>query len=435
MESVWTNLDSRLRFPSLKKDINTQVLVIGGGMAGVLCAKKLSEAGISVVLLEANQIGSGITAKTTAVLTAQHDFLYQDMIKQFDEVTARAYLQANLAAVREFRRLSQGIACDFQDMPSVQFTAAQPERLRQEALTVNRLGYAAQFGETAPLNVPAAGAVTYPDMAQFHPLKFLMDMAKDLQIYENSRVLDLSGTTAILEHCQVQAQQVVVATHFPFINRRGMYFMKLYQSRSYVLALENAPDPGATMAELEGGGLYFRPYGDLLLMGGGDHRTGKKGGGFAYLQDRAKRYFPQASIRYRWANQDCMSLDGLPYVGKYSPNMPDVYVATGFNAWGMTNSLVAANLLTDMICGKNNPLAQMLRPDRSMLHKQLACNMGATLTDFAIPTVKRCPHMGCALRWNSAEHSWDCPCHGSRFTETGTLLDTPAQKDANIEKE
>ena len=256
-----------------------------------------------------------------------------------------------------------------------------------------------------------------------------MCAAQGLEIYEKSRVLDLDGTTAQLEYGSVQAQQVVVATHFPFINRRGFYFVKLYQSRSYVLALENAPDPGATMAELEGQGMYFRRYGDLLLLGGGDHRTGKKGGGFSYLRDYVVTHFPRAREKFAWANQDCMSLDGLPYVGAYSPNMPGVYVTTGFNAWGMTNSMAAAQVIKDQICGRENPLSQALRPNRSVLHGQLFCNLGATAADFAIPTIKRCPHMGCALRWNPVEHSWDCPCHGSRFDARGKLLDNPATAD------
>lgn len=432
MESVWQDTQNPIRFPSLKKNIKTQVLVIGGGMAGVLCARKLQEAGKSVVLLEADRIGSGITARTTAVLTAQHDFLYQDMVERFGEQTARAYLWGNLDAVEEFRRLSGKIDCDFVSLPSIQYTAKEQSRLELETQVVNRLGFPAQFQEATPLGIPSAGAVIYPDMGQFHPLKFLYGAAKDLHIYEKSRVLQLDGTTARTEHGMVTAEQVIVATHFPFINRHGLYFMKLYQSRSYVIALENAPKLEATMAELDGDGIYFRPYGDLLLIGGGDHRTGKKGGGFSYLRDHIALYFPQAKERYAWANQDCMSLDGLPYVGQYSPNMPGVYVAAGFNAWGMTNAMVAANVLRDLITGEENPLIHGLRPDRTMLRKQLFCNLGATLADFAIPTVKRCPHLGCALKWNAQEHSWDCPCHGSRFTESGKLIDTPAQKNADV---
>ena len=432
MESIWQLARRQIRYPVLKGNKHTQVLVIGGGMAGILCARKLQEAGKDVILVEAARIGSGITARTTAVLTAQHDFLYQDMAKSFGQAAARAYLHANLDAVEGFRKLSKKIPCDFEDKPSIQFTAQEPERLRREAETVNSLGFAARFTENVPLPIEASAAVEYPGMAQFHPLKFLTGAAQPLEIYEQSPVKQLDGTTAQLEHGTIQAEQVVVATHFPFIDRRGWYFMKLYQSRSYVIAFENAPDPGATMAELAGQGIYFRRYGDLLLVGGGDHRTGKKGGGFSYLRDYVQCHFPRAREKYAWANQDCMSLDGLPYVGAYSPNMPGVYVATGFNAWGMTNAMVASEVIKDQICGRENALTQLLRPDRSVLHRQLFCNLGATLTDFAIPTVRRCPHLGCALRWNPREHSWDCPCHGSRFTEEGKLLDTPAQKDANV---
>lgn len=431
MESVWQLNNKQHHYPALEADIRTQVLVIGGGMAGILCAKKLTEAGKDVVLLEAGRIGCGITARTTAVLTAQHDLLYTDMVKIFGKSGARAYLHANLEAIKEFRKLAKEIPCDFEDKPSVQFTQSDPSRLEWEVETVKSLGFSPYMTDV-PWFLDATAAVEYPQMAQFHPLKFLSGVAKKLQIYENSPVRYLDGTTAHLEQGTVAAEQVIVATHFPFINRHGLYFMKLYQNRSYVLALENAPDPGATVAELEGQGIYLRTYGDLLILGGGDHRTGKKGGGFDFLRDYARTHFPKAREKYAWANQDCMSLDGLPYVGAYSPNTPGVYVATGFNAWGMTNSMVAAGVLTDLICGKENALSQLLRPDRSVFRKQLLCNLGATVADFAIPTVKRCPHLGCALRWNPQEHSWDCPCHGSRFSQDGKLLDTPAQKDADI---
>lgn len=432
MDSVWQQKLSDRPRKHLRGNKRTEVLVIGGGMAGVLCAKALQDAGKDVILTEARQIGCGITARTTAVLTAQHDFLYQDMAATFGIQTAAAYLHANLDAVWQFRDLAKQISCDFEDTPSVQFTVREPGRLKKEIPLLKELGFEAKWHSTTPLPIPVAGAVEYPNMGQFHPIKFIKGAANNLEIYENSRVLQLCGTTARLKYGTVKADKVVVATHFPFINRAGLYFMKLYQNRSYVLALENAPKIPVTLAELAGQGIYFRPYGDLLLVGGGDHRTGKKGGGYEYLKAYAKQYFPDSPIKYAWANQDCMSLDGLPYVGRYSPHMPDVYVATGFNAWGMTNSMVAANLIRDLITGTENPLASVLRPNRSILRKQLFCNLAETVADFAIPTVKRCPHLGCALRWNPQEHSWDCPCHGSRFEKDGRLLDTPAQKDASV---
>lgn len=431
MDSVWMSEKGR-QYPALTGNKRTQVLVIGGGMAGILCAWQLQQAGKEVLLLEANQIGSGITAKTTAVLTAQHDYLYQDMVKDFGVETAGAYLKANLKAVDMFQELSQKIPCDFENKSSVQFATGSKKRLLREASVVNNLGFHARFLKKLEFPEDATCAVEYPNMAQFHPLKFLHGLAENLQIYENSRVLDIKGTRAILRQGEVNAEQIIVATHFPFINRHGLYFMKLYQNRSYVLALENAPDPGVTLAELAGQGIYMRRYNDLLLVGGGDHRTGKTKDGFSFLQNYVQMRFPRSRVRYAWANQDCMSLDGLPYVGRYNPGAPNVYVATGFNAWGMTNSMVAANVLTDQILGRDNLLSYPLRPNRSMLHKQLLSNLGTTASDYVSLTTKRCPHMGCALKWNPWEHSWDCPCHGSRFDADGTLLDTPAQKDADI---
>ncbi|MBR7122442.1 MAG: FAD-dependent oxidoreductase [Oscillospiraceae bacterium] len=432
MQSVWQDTKRKRRYPIYQGQKRTQVLVIGGGMAGILCAYNLQKQGKQVLLVEAERIGGGITGKTTAVLTAQHDFLYTDMAEKFGKETAQAYLRGNLAAVREFSELSLQYPCDYEEIPSVQFTVTDTDRLKAEVQTVKELGFSAEYMENPRLPVAAAAAVKYPAMAQFHPLKFIYGIAEELEIYEQSRVLQLEGTTALLEGGTICAEQVVVTTHFPFINRYGWYFTKLYQNRSYVLALENAPNPGATLAELEGQGIYMRPYGDLLLLGGGDHRTGKNGGGFDFLRDYAKKHFPEAKEKYAWANQDCMSLDGLPYVGAYSPNLPDVYVAAGFNAWGMTNSMVSAKIITDQILGRSNPLSKAFQPNRSVVHKQLFSNLGTTLADYVSPTVKRCPHLGCALKWNKLEHSWDCPCHGSRFDEDGALLDTPAQKDANI---
>lgn len=286
MKSVWQENNRHFEFPELSGTVYTDILVIGGGMAGILCAWKLQQAGMDAIVLEAEQVGSGITARTTAVLTAQHDFLYQDMMQSFGVSTAKAYLDANLEAVKAFRELSGEFPCDFEDRDSIQYTVADPCLLRREARIVKDLGFPAEFIKEIPLPIKAAGAVVYPDMAQFHPLKFLTGMAKQLRIYENSRVLQMKGTTAKLQKGSIHAKRVIVATHFPFIDRYGLYFMKLYQNRSYVLALENAPDPGATLAELEGKGIYFRSYRDLLLVGGGDHRTGKKGGGFQSMSLR-----------------------------------------------------------------------------------------------------------------------------------------------------
>ena len=179
-------------------------------------------------------------------------------------------------------------------------------------------------------------------------------------------------------------------------------------------------------------GLSFRGYGDLLILGGGGHRTGKKGGAWQELEEFAHEHYPGSRVKYRWAAQDCMSLDGVPYVGSYSNRTQGLYTATGFNKWGMTGSMVAARLLTDLITGTANPYERLFSPSRSILHPQLAINGAEAVANLLTPTRKRCPHLGCALKWNPQEHSWDCPCHGSRFSENGDLLDGPATD--NIKK-
>ena len=172
--------------------------------------------------------------------------------------------------------------------------------------------------------------------------------------------------------------------------------------------------------------MSFRNYKNLLLIGGGDHRTGKKGGGWQEMRDFAHRHYPQAEEQYHWATQDCMSLDGVPYIGPYSASTTDLYVATGFNKWGMTTSMVSAMILSDLVQGKKNPYEEVFSPSRSILHPQLKVNGFEAVVNLLTPTTKRCPHLGCALKWNSIEHTWDCPCHGSRFTEDGKLIDNPA---------
>ena len=195
MQSVWQKGNFCKKFPEVTKDLKTDILVIGGGMAGILCAHKLQEAGREVVLVEAERIGSGVTARTTAVLTAQHDFLYQDIAKRFDINTARAYLHANLNAVQSFRQMAKGISCDFEDMPSIQFAAGQRKKLHEEMRFVNTLGFPANYCTQVAIPELSAHGVVYPGMAQFHPLKFIGALSEKLKIYENCRVLDIDGTT------------------------------------------------------------------------------------------------------------------------------------------------------------------------------------------------------------------------------------------------
>ena len=205
--------------------------------------------------------------------------------------------------------------------------------------------------------------------------------------------------------------------------------MKLYQERSYVIALENGEQINGMYVDEAQKGMSFRNYKNYLLVGGGDHRTGKDGGNYREIRTFAKIHYPSSPEKYHWATQDCMSLDGVAYIGRYSPKIPNVLVATGFNKWGMTTSMVAAEILSDMVTGKKNDFEELYNPSRSIIAPQLAVNLFESTVGLLTPSTKRCPHLGCALKWNSAEHTWDCPCHGSRFKENGQIIENPATND------
>lgn len=426
MQSIWEENMQKPAFPTLKKDISTNVLIIGGGISGILCAYMLQQAGADYVLAEADRICSGITKNTTAKITSQHGLIYHTILKKCGTEYAKLYLQANEKAVRKFKKLSKNIDCDFVECDSFVYSLDDSQKIQKELAALSRIGYSAKYYEQLDVPFPIAGAVCFPNQAQFHPLKFLYGISKDLNIFEQTKIRELVGLTAITDKGKINARKIIVTTHFPSLNKHGLYPLKLYQHRSYVIALENAQKIAGMYVDASIKGLSFRNYKDLLLLGGGSHRTGKQGGAWRELTNFARQYYPKATVKYQWATQDCMSLDHLPYIGPYSQNTEGLFVATGFNKWGMTTSMLAASILSDMVQGKSNPYTTIFSPSRSIFQPQLAINGVESVMNLLTPSAKRCPHLGCALKWNEVEHTWDCPCHGSRFTAEGKLIDNPA---------
>ena len=475
MESIWTQTVHMPSFPSLEGHREADVAIIGGGLAGILTADALRQAGAEVVVLEANRICSGQTAGTTAKLTAQHGLKYHQLIETLGFDAASQYAAANLKAVEHLRTLVQtrSIDCAFRDCTAFLYAVEAPGPLQDEYDACCQLGMDVFLTRNTELPF-SAQALGLRQQAHFHPLKLLAALAQNLTIFEHSRVLEVEGHTLRTNLGTVTAQTILFTCHYPFLNVPGYYFLRQHQERSYVLALEGITPFQDYYLGIDGEMLSFRPYGNVLLLGGSGHRTGENRQGHNYeeLAKAAKRYFPQSNISIRWSAQDCIPMDGVPYIGQYAESRPDWLVATGFQKWGMTSSVVASMVLSDLAQGRE-PMreASVFSPHRF--------HMGASvkqLTDDTVHAVRglgrrllepsristedlpighggvvevdgeklgvyrderdqlfaisvKCPHLGCQLEWNPAEKSWDCPCHGSRFDIHGTLLNGPANSD------
>lgn len=431
MQSVWFENINKPEFDSLDGNCETDVLIIGGGLAGILCAYMLEQKGVDYLLIEADRICSGVTAYTTAKVTAQHGLIYDKIISKYGLEYAREYYNLNSNAVNIYRELCKKYDCNFETKSAYVYSLEENEDIENEIEAYRAIGIPFDVVTQTPLPLDIYKAIRLDDQGQINPLEILFKFSESLNIREKTKLINLDDTSAETDFGKIKYKRAVFTTHFPILNKHGLFSLKMYQDRSYVIALENAQDVDGMYIDASGKGLSFRNYGKLLLLGGGSHRTGKKGGSYTELLQFTKTHYPEATVKTQYATQDCMTLDSMPYIGQYSKNTPNLFVATGFNKWGFTSAMVAAELLCDMLTNENftDESDQIFSPSRSIFHPQLAVNIFESFIGLISPTVPRCPHLGCALKYNKAEHSWDCPCHGSRFTEDGKLINNPATDD------
>ena len=428
MKSVWNNDIKRLKSDSLCGDEKTDVLIIGGGMCGLLCAYMLKNAGVDCILVEQDKILSGVTNRTTAKITFQHGLIYDKILNRYGSEKASLYYQSQKKALEKYKELAIKDD-DLEECASLVYSLNNNAIIEKELDALHKIGCSAKYTKNTELPFKIAGAVKVDNQSRFNPLKFACRLADGLKIYENTKITELKPNAAVTMRGTIFAKNIIIATHFPIINKHGSYFLNMYQDRSYVIAYKNAGNFNDMYVDEASGGMSFRSYGKLSLIGGGGHRTGTKSKGWTDIEEFAKKYYPDADEVCRWATQDCMTLDGIPYIGAYSKSTSALYAATGFNKWGMTSSMVAALLLTDIICGRKSEYEDLYSPSRTILHPQLAVNMIEAAKGLLTPKTPRCPHLGCALKYNKYEHSWDCSCHGSRFDENGKVLNNPATDD------
>ncbi|MHC1685918.1 MAG: FAD-dependent oxidoreductase [Clostridiaceae bacterium] len=487
-KSYWLDSTYETNYPTLDKDTEVDVAIIGGGITGITTAYLLKNQGFKVAIIEADRISQGTTGHTTSFVTSQHDIIYSNLIKQMGFKKAKQYADANEGAIDFIEDLVRkfNIDCDFYRLPAYIYTTDEKyiSDLKDEADAAKRLGIQASYVENLDLPLPVKGALRFDNQAQFHPRKYLLKIAENIpgdgsEIYEHSHVVDVTidnlFTLVTDTGFKVKASKVVLASHFPFFDGLGLYFAKLRPERSYVITAKIKNQlPSGTFVDGGDSSWYFRMQdyrdGQMLIVGGQDHKTAHGGDmkqHYVNLKKFAEETFDIEEFLYLWSTQDYITLDDIPYVGKLTAKSENIYVATGYGEWGMTNGTAAANIITDLIVKNESPYQEVYDPSRDISTKGIK-NVVKENLDVAKELIKgklqfgshnlnlkndegkvvsihgerygaykdkdgnlhlvdiTCTHLGCELKWNSAERSWDCPCHGSRFTFEGDIIEGPA---------
>ena len=419
-------------FPTLREDVTCDVLVIGGGICGILCAYYLKKSGKKVIVLEMDKIGSKKSLKTTATITAIEDLNYYDLINKFGEDVAKMYLEANLFALNEYRKLAEEIDFDFEECPSYKYSKSDNGEIELEVAALASLGYSCNIKNTIPIPIKISKALEFKNQGQMNPTKLINNLVEGLEIYENSKVVKIKEDTAFTDVNKVKFNNVIVCTGYPFLKLKGLFFIKMHQEKSHVIDVFNTYNLKGNGVGVCDEDIYFRNYKDSIILGASDCKTGYNCAAFAPIHKLIVDKYNIKKIRYKWINIDAMTLDGMPYIGRYASCDENIYIATGFNMWGMTKSMLSAHIITDLINGNDNRFAKLFSPHRKMIFKPLLKNIGSAVKGLVSFKRPRCKHLGCALNYNALDQTYECPCHGSKYDKDGNIIETPTQKNINI---
>ena len=495
MSSLWIETTKdEIDLKPLEKDEETEVCIIGAGLFGLTTAYYLTQCGKKVIVLEKDNIGEKVSGNTTGKITSQHDLFYAHLIDDYGEEYAKKYLEANEKAIQNIKQIikEEQIDCDFSMQKSYVYTTKEDEvlEIQKEVEAVNKLGKDAKFVNKIDLPIKIKGAIEFDGQAQFHPRKYMLGLANSIikqnKIYQYTTVIDVEKNgekyKVYTDKGSVEAKYIVMASHFPIMNMPGFYFVKMYQSTSYLIAVEiKSQLPQGMYINVKEPMYSFRTANyngkEILLIGGVGNKTGEPiedNSHYEKLEKKAREMYPDCKILYRWNTRDCISLDKIPYIGEFSNLMKNVYVGTGFKKWGMTSTNVAANIVADKIMGNKNKYEEIFTATRmkpiknrweveNML-KQTVNSIALNkfkIEPYSIEQIKNdnaaiieingdnvgvykdikgeiyavkpnCSHLGCLLSWNNLDKTWDCPCHGSRFDYMGRNIYEPAIK--NLEK-
>ncbi len=489
-ESYWMASTPKTDYPQLKENIKTDILVIGGGITGITTAYLLQKEGLDVVIIDTNRIAAATSGHTTAKITSLHDLIYAKLIKQVGNEGAYKYGEINEKAINTIADIvsSNNIQCDFSRQPNYVFTQDEDyiEKIEEEVNAARSLDLPASYKSNLPLPIEIQGAICFDNQAQFHPRKYLLALAdifvkKGGRIFENTTALDIhhgeNCITSIKGDLKITSNKVIVTTQFPFYDGGGLYATKMYAERSYIVAAKSPNKfPGGMYISYEdpSRSLRYQPIENdeqLILIGGEHHKTGqddKENDHYKNLILYASNTFSAFDIPYRWSAQDYTVMDDVPYIGYITSEKHNIFVATGFAKWGMTSSTSAAMIIRDLILSGNSDYNYIFSPSRlkpvfsknfyeqnlNVVENLIAGKTKSLPEEFSLELEEgkpvkvdgkkagayrdkdgnifvvdtTCTHLGCEVRWNSAEKTWDCPCHASRFDYKGNVIEGPAIK-------
>ncbi len=477
-QSLWLSALGSAR-PPLTGSHTFDVAVVGGGITGLTTALLLKRRGLSVVVLEADRVASGVSGNNTAKVTALQSTVYSQIRRAHGLAAATDYATASVSAVAQVADLVklEGISCDLRRAPAVTYAYTESEvgAVDHELITARQVGLPVRASADVDLPFEVHAAIRLDDQIALHPVKYLLGLASAVDgegslICEHSRVLDVSGTRVSTADGRVDAGQVVIATHFPTLDR-GLFFARMELTRAYCIAARVSEVPEALAISTGSPSWSIAAHDDKLILAGQSHPTGRQTvEPFRRLEDFARKHWQVSEVTHRWSAQDPTSYDHLPMIGPYTPGSSTLFTATGYMKWGLTSGTFAASLLADLITGKPNDLADRFSPHRLSLKslpdlvKKNAEVAAQLVGDRVLPAdatssenlppdqahvirdglgktgvyrdpeghlhavSMRCTHLGCLVRFNAAERSWDCPCHGSRFDVDGQILEGPATK-------
>lgn len=462
MKSYWENSTKNKReFEKLKQNVEADICIIGGGLAGISTAYYLTKTSKKVVVLEKDEVCGHTSGHSTGKITSQHGLFYNYLINSQGKEYAKKYLEANEEAIKNIKQIieKEDIDCDFKEESAYVFTRKNEDvqKILTEVEAVNKIGKKAKFKNNIELPIGnIKGAIEFENQAQFNPVKYVYGLCDKIienngKIYEHTKVIDNEqiddGYIVHTEDYYVKTRCLVMTTRYPIKIFPGYYFIKMYQSSSYAIVVDTGTDlPDGMYISSETPTISFRTIYEkdkkLLLAVGYDYKTGKQDiDGYKKLEKLIKSMYPNAKVINKWIAEDCISLDKIPYIGEFSNMLPNMYVATGFNKWGISSSNIAANIISDKILGQKNPYKDLFKATRVRPIKNIeeVKNMlkesmeSIIIKKFKEPNNPICTHLGCELSYNEIEGTWDCPCHGSRFTKEGKSIESPSVK--NIETE